>query len=68
MELERDQLQHAIEATKNRHKEEIESIQRSNGYGILRCCVQWSVSQLVFSGLKWKLWKSPVKEGKQGKN
>ncbi len=37
IELEREQLQHTIESTKNRHSEEIESIQKSNEY--VRDCV-----------------------------
>ncbi len=37
IELEREQLQHTIESTKNGHSEEIESIQKSNEY--VRDCV-----------------------------
>ncbi len=37
IELEREQLQHTIESTKNRHSEEIDSIQKSNEY--VRDCV-----------------------------
>ncbi len=39
IELEREQLQHTIESTKNRHSEEIDSIQKSNEY--VRDCYAW---------------------------
>ena len=48
IELEREQLQHTIESTKNRHSEEIESIQKSNEY--VRDCVYIFIFCLILSG------------------